>query len=128
LPLLFENVFPFARVKDTEATILIIQAIPTFSIQVLDAITKKPIEAATVTANTTERKTDATGTAILELPAGTYTVKISHPAYLPKTLTLTIPMAEPLKVELYPLWAIGLGIVGGATVLTLIVAKALKWW
>lgn len=126
MPLLFESVFPqsFTRVKDTEATILIISGYPSSSIQVLDAVTKKPIEAATVTANTTERKTDATGMAVLEVPDGKYTVKISHPSHLPKTLTLTIPMAEPLKVELWPLWAVGLGIVAGATVLTVVIAKA----
>jgi len=125
LPLLFESVFPhsFARVKDTEATVTIIAGYPSSSIQLLDVVTKKPIEGAKVTINTTEKLTDAVGMVVLEVPEGKYTVKISHSAYLSKTLTLTIPMAEPLKIELWPLWAVGLGIVAGATVATVVIAK-----
>lgn len=125
MPLLFENVFPksFARVKDTETTLTIIVGYPSSTIQLLDAVTKKPIEGAKVTINTTEKLTDATGLVVLDVPSGKYTVKISHSEYLPQTLTLTIPMAEPLKVELWPLWSIGLGIAAGATLLTVIIAK-----
>ena len=125
MPLLFESVFPhsFARVKDTEATVTIIAGYPSSSIQLLDVVTKKPIEGAKVTINTTEKLTDAVGMVVLEVPEGKYTVKISHSAYLSKTLTLTIPIAEPLKIELWPLWAVGLGIVAGATVATVVIAK-----
>lgn len=126
MPLLFETVFPqsFARVKDTETTIVIVSGYPSSSIQLLDALTKKPIEGAKVTINTTEKTSDTLGLVVFDVPDGKYTVKISHSAYLPKTLTLTLPMAEPMKVDLWPLWAVGLGIVAGATVLTVVIAKA----
>jgi len=126
LPLLYESVYPksFARVKDTEATVTIIAGYPSSSIQLLDAITKNPIVGAKVIVNSTEKLTDPMGMVVLEVPNGKYTVKISHASYLAKTLTLTIPMAEPLKVELWPLWAIGLGIVSTATVVVAIIAKA----
>lgn len=125
MPLLFESVFPqsFTRVKDTEATILIISGYPSSSIQVLDIITKKPIADATVTINTTTKKTDTSGIVVLDVPDGVYTVKISHPAYLPKTLNVTVPLAAPEPVQLIPLWSIALGIVAGATVLTVVIAK-----
>jgi hypothetical protein len=118
LPLLYESVFPqsFARVKDTEATVTIIKGYPSSSVQVLDAVTKKPIEGAKATIDTTEKLSDALGIIVLEVAEGEYTVKITHPAYLTKTLTVTIPMAEPLTVELWPLWTVGLGICAAATI------------
>jgi hypothetical protein len=125
LPLLFETVFPqsFARVKDTETTIVIVSGYPSSSIQLLDALTKKPIEGAKVTINTTEKTSDTLGLVVFDVPDGKYTVKISHSAYLPKTLTLTLPMAEPVKVDLWPLWAVGLGVAAGATIGVAVIAK-----
>jgi len=104
-------------------TITIISAYPASSVQVLDAITKKPIQNAKVKINTTEKLTDSLGLAVLDVPDGLYTLSISHPSYWSKTLKITLPMTEPLKAELIPLWAIGLGIVAGATVVTAVIAK-----
>lgn len=125
MPFLYES-YAFARVKDTEASIVIIAAYPASSLQVIDAITKKPIADAKVEINTTVKKTDSTGIVVLEVPDGVYTVKISHPAYLPKTLKVTVPLAAPQTVELWPLWSIGLGIAAGATILTALIAKAVR--
>lgn len=114
----------FAPVKDTEKTLVIIAAYPSSSIRVLDAVTKKPLQNIKVIINTTQKLTDSSGIAVLDLPKGTYTVKIGNSAYLSKTLQLTLPLAEPLTVELWPLWTIGLGIVASAMVVTAVVAKA----
>jgi uncharacterized membrane protein len=130
MPFLYESYAKaFARVKDTEATVsLIITAPPAypFSIQVLDAITKKPVANATVQVDTKVYTTGSDGTLALDIPEGSYTVKISHPSYLTKTLTVAVPMAETQKITLIPLWAVGLGIVGGVSILTIIIAKAVK--
>jgi len=129
LPLLYESYAAqvprsLAKVKDTEKTVTIIVGYPSSSIQLSDSVTKKPIQGAKVAINSTEKVSDSSGMVSLEMPDGEYTVKISHPSYWKKTVTVKIPMAEPLKVELWPLWAIGLGIVAGATVATVVISKA----
>jgi len=106
-------------------TITIISAYPASSVQVLDILTKKPIENAKVTINTTQKFTDSLGLAVLDVPNGSYTLNISHPSYWSKTLKITLPMTEPLKAELIPLWSIGLGIVAGVTIITAVAAKAM---
>ncbi len=126
MPFLYESYtppHPFSRIKDSEISVAVIAGYPSSSVQVLDATTKKPITDAKVTLYTTEKLTDASGIAVLDAPAGGYSLKISHSQYLSKTLSITLPMAEPLTVTLWPLWSIGLGIAAGATMLTVIIAK-----
>jgi len=123
VPLLYENVFGTSKTVSVNVAYAL-------TITVKDAITKKPIEGATVTANTTTIFTDETGKAIFDvLPPGTYRVEIRHSSYWTKKFSVTLTEAgEAREVSLIPLWGIGLGIVGGATVLTLAITKALKWW
>ena len=98
-------------------------AYPSSSLQIADYITGKPVAEATVLADSTEKTTDSSGMAVLEVPSGKYTVKITHPQYYPKTITVNLPMTEPLTVKLIPLWSIGLGIAAGATLIVAIAAK-----
>jgi hypothetical protein len=122
-PFLYENVFGVSPEK-------IVYAAYALTIIVKDAITKKPVVGATVTANTTAKATDETGSAIFDvLPLGTYTVEIRHPSYLSKKFSVTVTEeGEAREVTLIPLWTIGASIVGAGAVVTLVVTKALKWW
>ena len=115
VPLLYENVFA----KSQEKTVYAAYA---STIKVKDAITKKTIKGAIVLADTNTTTTDETGTAIFELlPPGTYTVKVTHPAYMPKTGTVTIIEAgKLLEITLWPYWVIPAGIGGSFALVTLI--------
>ena len=114
-PLLYENVY------GTSPTVAVNVA-AALTITVKDAILKKPIKGAIILADTNTATTDETGTATFELlPPGTYTVKVTHPAYMPKTGTVTITEAGALKeVTLWPYWIIPAGIGGGFAIVTLI--------
>ena len=114
-PLLYENVFGVSP----EVSINVAAAL---TIVVKDAIFKKPIKDAIILADTNTATTDETGTATFELlPPGTYTVKVTHPAYMPKTGTVTITEAGTLKeVTLWPYWVIPAGIGGAFAIVTLI--------
>ena len=115
IPLFYENVYGVSP----EASVYAASAL---TIKVKDAILKKPIKGAIVLADTNTATTDETGTATFELlPPGTYTVKVTHPAYMPKTGTVTITEAGALKeVTLWPYWIIPAGIGGGFALVTLI--------
>jgi hypothetical protein len=129
LPILYENFSfhkSFSQVKDSEQTLTIIVGYPTSTLQLADILTGKPVVNAKVTADSKTYTSDANGVVVLDLPNGTYTVSISNPAYLHKSFSLALPMAEPLTVKLIPLWGVGLGIVAGATVAVAVVAK-LVW-
>lgn len=123
LPLIYENVFGTSEIK----TVYVAYAL---TIKVKDIITRKTVAGATVTVNTTSATTDETGTAAFEtLPPGTYTVEVKHSSYWTKRFSVTLTeTGESREVSLIPLWSIGLGVVGGAMALTLIVTKALRWW
>jgi uncharacterized membrane protein len=126
IPFLYENVFgKSAEVSVKVAPITVAYAL---TLIVKDAITKKPVVGATVTVNTNSTSTDETGKAVFEtIPPGTYTVEIRHPSYLTKKLSVTLTEAGLTKeVTLIPLWSIGVGIVGGVSILTIIIAKAVK--
>ncbi len=122
-PLLFENVFGVSPTVSVNVAYALV-------ITVKDAILRKPVVGATVTANTAEKATDEAGKAIFDvLPPGTYTVEIRHPSYLSKKFSITLTEAgEAREISLIPLWSIGAGIVGVGIVLTLGITKALKWW
>ena len=115
VPLLYENVYG-------TSPIVTVNVAAALTIVVKDAIFKKPIKDAIVLADTNTATTDKTGTATFELlPPGTYTVKVTHPAYMPKTGTVTITEAGTLKeVTLWPYWVIPAGIGGGFALVTLI--------
>ena len=114
-PLLYENVY------GTSPTVAVNVA-AALTITVKDAILKKPIKGAIILADTNTATTDETGTATFELlPPGTYTVKVTHPAYMPKTGTVTITEAGALKeVTLWPYWIIPAGIGGGFALVALV--------
>jgi len=115
VPLLYENVYG-------TSPIVTVNVAAALTIVVKDAIFKKPIKDAIVLADTNTATTDETGTATFELlPPGTYTVKVTHPAYMPKTGTVTITEAGALKeVTLWPYWIIPAGIGGAFAIVTLI--------
>ena len=115
VPLLYENVYG-------TSPIVTVNVAAALTIVVKDAIFKKPIKDAIILADTNTATTDETGTAIFELlPPGTYTVKVTHPAYMPKTGTVTITEAGALKeVTLWPYWVIPAGIGGAFAIVTLI--------
>lgn len=115
VPLLYENVYGVSP----EATVYVA---PALTIVVKDAVFKKPIKGAIVLANTQTATTDETGTATFELlPPGTYTVQVTHPAYMPKTGTVTITEVGALKeVTLWPYWIIPAGIGGAFALVTLV--------
>lgn len=123
MPLLYENVFGVSETKTVFAAYAL-------TVTVKDIITRKPVTDATVTVDTYTATTDETGTAMFEtLPPGTYTVEITHPSYLTKTFSLTITEAgEAKEVSLIPIWGIGLGVVGGGILVTVVATKALGWW
>jgi len=123
LPILYENVYAVSPEKT-------IYAVAALTVTVKDAITKKPVVGATVTADTTVKATNETGVAIFEtLPPGTYTVEVKHSSYLSKSFSVTVTEAGELReVTLIPLWTIGLGVVGGGIALTVAITKVLKWW
>ena len=114
-PLLYENVYGVSETKT-------VYVYPALTIKVKNAVTKKPIKDAIILADTNTATTDETGTATFELlPPGTYTVKVTHPAYMPKTGTVTITEAGALKeVTLWPYWIIPAGIGGAFAIVTLI--------
>lgn len=129
MPILYENFSfskRFSQVKDSEQTLVIIAAYPTNMIQLADIITGKPIVNALITADSTEYTSDSKGAVVLNLPAGTYTITIRNSGYLSKSLSLTLPMTEPLTIKLIPTWAVALGIVAGATIVVGVAAK-LAW-
>jgi len=115
VPLLYENIYGTSESRSVYVAYAL-------TITVKDAITKKPIKDAIILADTNTATTDETGTATFELlPPGTYTVKVTHPAYMPKTGTVTITEAGALKeVTLWPYWIIPAGIGGGFALVTLI--------
>ena len=116
VPLLYENVYGVSP-------IVTVNVAAALTMTVKDAITKKPIKDAIILADTNTATTDETGTATFELlpHPGTYTVKVTHPAYMPKTGTVTITEAGTLKeVTLWPYWVIPAGIGGGFALVTLI--------
>ena len=115
VPLLYENIYGTSESRSVYVAYAL-------TITIKDAITKKPIKDAIILADTNTATTDETGTAIFELlPPGTYTVKVTHPAYMPKTGTVTITEAGTLKeVTLWPYWVIPAGIGGGFALVTLI--------
>ena len=115
VPLLYENIYGTSESRSVYVAYAL-------TIKVKDAITKKPIKDAIILADTNTATTDETGTATFELlPPGTYTVKVTHPAYMPKTGTVTITEAGALKeVTLWPYWVIPAGIGGGFALVTLI--------
>ena len=115
MPILYGNVYgtsPIVAVNVAAALTMVVK----------DAIFKKPIKDAVVLADTNTATTDKTGTATFELlPAGTYTVKVTHPSYMPKTGTVTITEEGTLKeVTLWPYWIIPAGIGGAFAIVTLI--------
>lgn len=114
-PLIYENVYGVSP----EVAVYVS---PALTIKVKDAIFKKPIKGAVVLADTNSATTDETGTAMFQtLPPGTYTVKVTHPAYMPKTGTVTITEAGALKeVTLWPYWIIPAGIGGGFALAALV--------
>jgi hypothetical protein len=114
-PLLYESVYGTSRT-------VAVNVAPALTIKVKDATTKKPISGAIILADTNTATTDETGTATFELlPLGTYTVKVTHPAYMPKTGTVTITEAGALKeVTLWPYWIIPAGIGGAFALVTLV--------
>ena len=115
VPLLYENIYGTSESRSVYVAYAL-------TITVKDAITKKPIKDAIILADTNTATTDETGTATFELlPPGTYTVKVTHPAYMPKTGTVTITEAGALKeVTLWPYWVIPAGIGGAFAIVTLI--------
>jgi len=129
LPLLYENFSfhkSFSLIKDSEQTLTIIVGYPSSTLQLADTLTGKPVVNAKVTADSKEYTSDANGIVVLDLPDGNYTVSISNSSYLSKSLSITLPMAEPLTVKLIPIWSVALGIVATATVTVGVVAK-LVW-
>jgi hypothetical protein len=115
VPLLYQNVFA----KSQEKTVYVAYAL---TVTVKDAILRKPVKGAVVLADTNAATTDETGTATFQtLPPGTYTVKVTHPAYMPKTGTVTITEAgKLLEVTLWPYWVIPAGIGGGFALVALV--------
>lgn len=123
LPLLYENIYG----KSPEAAINVAYAL---TVIVKDAVTKKPIKGAALLANTAySASTDETGTAVFPtIPPGTYKLKITHPAYMPKTITITITEAgEVREVTLIPYWTLPAGLF--AAFLAIVVgAKLAGYW
>ena len=115
VPILYENVY------GTSPTVSVNVA-SALTVKLRNAVTKSPIKGAIILADTNTATTDETGTATFELlPPGTYTVKVTHPSYMPKTGTVTITEAGTLKeVTLWPYWVIPAGIGGGFALVTLI--------
>jgi hypothetical protein len=135
IPLLFENVFG----KSEEATVYVTSEIPppippptgeyTLTITIREFLTNKPLEGAKIVADTgQETVTDATGTATLKVASGARTLTISKDGYMAKTWRGTVNSDTLIGESLVPHWMLGLGIVGGATIVTLVATKALKWW
>ena len=122
LPLIYENVYG----KSPEVIINVAYAL---TVIVKDAITKKPIEGATLLINTYSATTDKTGTAVFPtIPPATYTLKVTHPAYMPKTITITLTEAgEAREVMLWPYWIIPAGM-GAAFAAIVIGAKLAGYW
>ena len=107
-------------------------AAPVLTVRVFNAITKKPIDGARVLVDTYEAFTDAEGNAIYEvIPLGTYTVWAQARDYKSVTFKPTVTLTEAgavVEIGLWPLWSIGLGIVGAASVTVLAGTKWLRWW
>jgi uncharacterized membrane protein len=101
-------------------------AIPSSALQLVDVLTGKPVTNAKVTADSTEYTSDNGGLVVLNLPDGTYKVVISSSSYLSKSVSVTLPMTQPLTVQLIPVWSIALGAVAGASVAIGVIAK-LAW-
>jgi len=98
-------------------------AYPTNTLQLVDFLTSKPVVNAKILANSTEYTSTPGGLVVLDLPDGTYKVSITHPSYLSKSLSLTIPMTEPLTVQLIPVWGVALGVVTSAAVIVVVAVK-----
>lgn len=129
MPLLYENYEfhkSFSQVKDSELSLTIIRAYPTNTLQLVDFLTGKPVINATVKAGSKEYTSTSGGLVVLDLPNGTYTVAISSPSYLSKSLSVTLPMTAPLTVQLTPIWGVALGAVTAASIAIVVVGK-LAW-
>jgi len=115
VPILYENVY------GTSPTVSVNVA-SALTVKLRNAVTKSPIKGAIILADTNTATTDETGTATFELlPPGTYTVKVTHPSYMPKTGTVTITEAgNLLEITLWPYWIIPAGIGGAFAIVTLI--------
>jgi uncharacterized membrane protein len=98
-------------------------AIPANTLQLVDILTGKPVTNATIQANSNQYTSENGGIVILDLPDGTYTLTISSPNYLKKSLSLTLPMTAPLTIQLIPIWGVALGAVAAASVTVGIAAK-----
>ena len=109
-----------------------VTALPALTVRVLNAITKKPIDGARVLVDTYEAFTDAEGNAIYEvIPLGTYSIWAEARDYKPVTFKPKITLTEAgavVDVPLWPLWSVGLAVVGGASILTLGATKAARLW
>jgi hypothetical protein len=125
VPILYEDFSPQSLfgTPDSQLVLTILPiGVPQNSLYVADYITGKPVANATVSAGGKTYTTDSTGLATLDLPNGTYSAQVTSPNYLSKTVTVTIPLTSPLTVKLIPDWGIALGIVGGTTIITGILA------
>jgi len=122
LPLIYENVY-------SKSPKVIINVAYALTVTVKDAITKKPIQGAALLINTYSATTDETGKAVFPtIPPGTYTLRITHPSYLPKTITITLTEAgEAREVTLWPYWIIPAGM-GAAFAAIVIGAKLAGYW
>ena len=97
---------------------------PNLTVRVRQALTGKLIEGATVTVNTAEATTDASGLAIFgELPAGTYKITVTKSGYKGVTKTVTFTVGEVIDITLWPWWMIGLGITGAGAIGIIIIER-----
>lgn len=131
IPLLYENIplnksHSYDGTVDSQQTVSIIMAYPSSTLQLVDILTGKPVANATITADSKQYTSDSGGLAVLDLADGTYTIHITNPNYLSKTLSITFPMTAPLTVKLIPIWSVALGVVAAASIGVGVVAK-LAW-
>ena len=91
------------------------------SVVVKDRITGKLIEGALVRVNETDVTTDVSGLAeFKELPPGEYVISVSASGY--KTTTKKGEFTFT-TIALWPLWSIGLGIVGTAAIGVVVIER-----
>ena len=118
--ILYEEVFAVSPEKS-------VLVAPDLTVQVRDRITGKLIEGALVTVNTTEVETDASGLAVLgELPAGIYGIRVSKSGYKGWSKTVTFEPGLLITVQLWPLWGIGLGVLGVASIGVIVIERVTR--